>query len=264
MTGLEPEENWVRFAVEDHVAILTFQRPSVLNALNQAVMAEFSQWLDEIAANAEIRVLLITGEGRAFVAGADISQMRDLDRDTATQVARQGQAVFSKLERMPQPTIALIHGFALGGGMELAMACDLRIAAEGTQFGQPEVCLGIVPGFGGTQRLSRIVGRGRALELLLIGHRIDAQEAYRIGLVNRVVPADELLAAGRETAQQLMAVGPIAQALIKRAVYEGTDLPLDAGLEREAELFGDSFATEDRREGMAAFLERRKPQFRGR
>jgi enoyl-CoA hydratase/carnithine racemase len=181
----------------------------------------------------------------------------------AEQFARLGQAVFSKLEKLPQPTIALVHGYALGGGMELAMACDIRIAAEGTKFGQPEVTLGVIPGFGGSQRLPRIVGQGNALKLLLTGGMIDAVEAHRIGLVSEVVPMEELTPRGRAMAEQLCGLAPKALAWVKQAVYEGAELDQDKGLAYEASLFALCFSTNDQKQGMEAFLAKRKPTFEG-
>jgi enoyl-CoA hydratase/carnithine racemase len=257
------EERLVKLIIDNQVATLTLNRPKQLNALNQAVLHELDERLDEIA-QSDARVVLLQGEGRAFAAGADISQMQSFTPQEGEAFALYGQRVFSKFERLPQPTVALVHGFALGGGMELAMACDIRIAAAGTKFGQPEVTLGVIPGFGGSQRLPRIVGQGRALSLLLTGELIDADEAYRIGLVTKVVPQEELQAAGSAVVEQLLRMGPIALQYVKRAVYEGAELDLDKGLSYEASLFGLCFATSDQTEGMKAFLEKRKPTFEGR
>ncbi|GMA50879.1 crotonase [Alicyclobacillus contaminans] len=257
------EEKLVELNVDGAFATITLNRPKQLNALNQAVIEQLNAVLDDILQEKRVRVVLLRGEGRAFAAGADIAEMAGLDSVIALEFARRGQAVLNKLERLPVPTIALIQGFALGGGMELAMACDLRIAAEGTRFGQPEVTLGVIPGFGGSQRLPRIVGQGNALKLLLGGGMIDAAEAYRIGLVNEVVPTDDLLEAGRRLAEQLAALAPLALAWVKQAVYDGAETDLERGLALEASLFANAFATEDQKRGMRAFLEKTKTTFEG-
>ncbi len=255
----------VDLTVADRIATLTLKREKQLNALSQELLTDLDAAIGEVSwrirNDGDVRVLLLQGAGRAFAAGADIAQMKDLSAPLAESFARLGQRVFTGLERLPIPTIALVHGYALGGGMELAMACDIRIAAEGTKFGQPEVTLGVVPGFGGSQRLPRIVGQGNALHLLLTGDSIDASEAHRMGLVTQVVPAQELSAAGLQVANRLLQLGPQALAGVKRAVYEGAELTLDAGLAFEAARFGMCFATEEQQEGMTAFVERRKPSF---
>ncbi|MBX6352073.1 MAG: enoyl-CoA hydratase/isomerase family protein [Thermoflavifilum sp.] len=257
-------EALVRVEIQSGVAEVVLNRPKQLNALNEAVLTTLHEVLHRVAYDNSVRAVILRGEGRAFAAGADIAQMRDFDAVRAEQFARLGQQVFLQLERMPQPTLALVQGYALGGGMELAMACDVRYAAEGAKFGQPEITLGVIPGFGGSQRLPRIVGQGRALELMLSGEMIDAQEAWRMGLVNKVVPAEELLEAGRAWAQRMVGLAPKAHALIKRAVYDGAELDLERGLAHEAVLFGLCFATEDQKEGMDAFLEKRPAKFSGR
>lgn len=258
------EQALVSLHIEQGVATLTLQRAKQLNALNQAVIEALSAHLDTLQHATDVRVVILRGEGRAFAAGADIAQMSSLSASEAERFARLGQAVFRKLELLPQPTIALVHGFALGGGMELAMACDVRIAAEGAKFGQPEVTLGVIPGFGGSQRLPKIVGRGRALTLLLTGDLIDAATALDYGLVTQVVPGEELAAAGQTYAQKLANLGPQALGWVKRAVYDGSELELDKGLSLEAALFGLCFSTEDQTEGMAAFLGKRTANFQGR
>jgi enoyl-CoA hydratase/carnithine racemase len=257
------EDRYVELHVDGQIGTITLRREKQLNALNQTVLAQLNQVLDELAGQSEVRAVLLRGEGRAFAAGADIAEMASLSPVAAGQFARLGQAVFSKLEKLPQPTIALVHGYALGGGMELAMACDIRIAAEGTKFGQPEVTLGVIPGFGGSQRLPRIVGQGNALKLLLTGGTIDAVEAYRIGLVREVVPIEELAARGRALAEQLSGLAPKALAWVKQAVYEGAELDQDKGLAYEASLFAMCFSTNDQKQGMEAFLAKRKPAFEG-
>jgi enoyl-CoA hydratase/carnithine racemase len=255
----------VELSIAHQIATLTLKREKQLNALNRELLTELDGAIGEVALrirdNGDVRVLLLQGAGRAFAAGADIAQMKDLSAPLAETFAGLGQQVFSSLERLPVPTIALVHGYALGGGMELAMACDIRIAADGTKFGQPEVTLGVIPGFGGSQRLPRIVGQGNALHLLLTGDSIDAAEAHRIGLVTQVVPQEDLSAVGLNLANRLLQLGPHALAGVKRAVYEGAELPLGAGLAFEAARFGMCFASEEQREGMSAFVERRKPTF---
>jgi enoyl-CoA hydratase len=246
------------------MGIITINRPQALNALNRATLTELDKLLEQISGDPATSVVIITGSGeKAFVAGADITEMKDLPALPGREVARLGQAVFNKLENLPQPVIAAVNGFALGGGCELALACDIRIAADNAKFGQPEVSLGIPPGFGGTQRLPRLIGKGRAQELLLTGDIIDAQEAYRLGLVNKIVPAGELQAAAKAMAEKIMGRAQIAVELCKSAVNKGLDAPLSVGLAYEAEVFGLCFATDDQKEGMAAFTERRKANFAG-
>lgn len=256
-----PMGELVLFEMEGSIARLTLNREKQLNALNHELLTELDRHLDALAVNRGVRVVFLTGAGRAFAAGADIAQMESLDSSKAQEFAEFGQRVFRKIERLPQPVIALVNGFALGGGMELAMACDVRIASEKAKFGQPEVHLGVIPGFGGSQRLPRIVGQGRALEWLLSGDMMDANEALRIGLANRVVPAEELNEVGLQFADKLLAQGPLAIAAVKRAVYDGAEMDLDKGLAMEAALFGLCFSTSEQKEGMSAFLNRRQPSF---
>ena len=247
------------------VVVITLNRPAALNALNMAMLAELRDLLAGLEADQAVRALVVTGAGdRAFAAGADIAELSELDAAAGRRLAESGQAVFRSLERLGKPSIAAVSGFALGGGCELAMACTLRLAADTAQFGQPEVDLGLIPGFGGTQRLTRLVGRGRALALLLGGHRIGAEEAERIGLVNRVVPASSLRADALALAHALAAKPPLAVRYILDAVHAGADLPLSTATDLEAGLFGLSAATADMREGTRAFLEKRKPVFEGR
>jgi enoyl-CoA hydratase len=258
------EEN-VLVAIETGVATVTINRPESLNALNTATLRALSDILDTLAGNASVRAVIVTGAGdRAFVAGADILEMRAFSPLEARAFARLGQETFFKLERLPQPTIAAVNGFALGGGCELAMACDIRVASTKAQFGQPEVKLGILPGFAGTQRLPRLVGAGIAKELILTGAMIRAERAWQIGLVNHVVEPDQLMAKAREIAAQIGAKGPVAVRLAKQAIDEGMNMDIDRGSQYEAELFGLSFSTADQKEGMKAFLEKRDPQFSGR
>ncbi len=249
--------------VDGRIATLTVNRPDKLNALNAAVMAELGEAIDEIVRRDDIAGVILTGAGRAFVAGADISELATQNPLSAKQRALTGQAVFTRFSRSPKPVIAAVNGFALGGGCELAMACHLRLASEHAKFGQPEVKLGIVPGYGGTQRLARLVGRGRALQLLLTGETIDANEAFRIGLVNRVVPAGELLPAAKAMLEQMLANGPLALALCIEAVDRGLEMPLAEALMLEANHFGLLASTSDMSEGMRAFLEKRAPAFSG-
>jgi enoyl-CoA hydratase len=251
------------FQVADRIATITVNRPDKLNALNDALMAELSLAIDEAVRRADVRGVLLTGAGRAFVAGADIAELADQTAVEGKARAERGQRTFRKFEQSPKPTIAAVNCFALGGGCELAMACHVRIASDVAKFGQPEVKLGIVPGYGASQRLPRLVGKGRALQLLLTGEMIDAAEAYRIGLVNRVVPAAELLDAARAMLTTIIAQGPLAIAHCIEAVDRGLDMPLDDGIALEASYFGLLSATTDKAEGMRAFLEKRPAQFSG-
>jgi enoyl-CoA hydratase len=250
-------------AVSDRVATITVNRPDKLNALNGATLSELEAAINDAVQQPAIGGVILTGAGRAFVAGADISELATQSPMEAKRRALYGQAVFSKFERSPKPVIAAVNGFALGGGCELAMACHVRIASEQAKFGQPEVKLGLCAGYGGTQRLSRLVGRGRALQLLLTGETIDAQEAYRIGLVNRVVPGDQLLPTSEALLKQMLANAPLALSQTIEAVDRGLDVPLDEGLNLEANLFAVLAGTQDAAEGTRAFLEKRAAQFSG-
>jgi enoyl-CoA hydratase len=252
------------FDNQDGIGVVTVNRPKALNALNADTMAELDRLAGAIAKDPAVKAVIITGAGdKAFVAGADIAYMQPLSAADGRTWGKAGQAVFDKIENLPQPVIAAVNGFALGGGCELAMACDIRIASDKAKFGQPEVTLGITPGFGGTQRLPRLVGKGRAKELLFTGDMIDAADAYRIGLVNKVVAPEELMDAAIALARKIMSRGPVAVGLCKAAVNEGLDTDLQTGVAYEAEVFGLCFATADQKEGMAAFLEKRKPEFTG-
>lgn len=254
----------VLLAREGAVLVATLNRPRALNALSGQMLAELSDVVARAASQDEIRVLLLTGAGdRAFVAGADINELSALAPEAARRFAASGQSLFRALETLGKPSIAAINGFALGGGCELAMACTLRVAADTALLGQPEIDLGLLPGFGGTQRLSRLVGRGRALDLLLGGHRIGAADAERIGLVNRVVPAADLMTEAMRLAQGLAGKAPLAVRYILEAVHQGADLPLDLANRLEATLFGLAAASEDAKEGTRAFLEKRKAEFKG-
>ncbi|MDT8900599.1 short-chain-enoyl-CoA hydratase [Anaeroselena agilis] len=252
------------FENQDGISVITINRPKALNALNADTMGELDRLADTLAKDPAVKVVIITGAGdKAFVAGADISYMQPLGAVEGREWAKFGQAVFNKIENLPQPVIAAVNGFALGGGCELAMACDIRIASEKAKFGQPESTLGIPPGFGGTQRLARLVGKGRAKELLFTADMIDAAEAYRIGLANKVVAPEELMDAAKAMAQKIMSRSPIGVRMCKVAINEGLDTDLETGVAYEAEVFGLCFATADQKEGMAAFLEKRKPNFTG-
>ena len=247
----------------DGIATVTINRPAALNALNTETLRELEAAVTAMGGDPEVRVLIITGAGgKAFVAGADIAVMQGMDPAAARELAQQGHRVCGLIERLPKPVIAAVNGYALGGGCELAMSCDIRIATDTAKFGQPEINLGIIPGFGGTQRLPRLVGRGRALELLFTGEMIDAREALRIGLVNRVVPPAELLDEARTLARKIAGKGLVALRLCKEAVANGLEMDLQRAASYEADLFAFSFATADQKEGMAAFLEKRPAQFR--
>jgi len=249
---------------EAGIALVSINRPDKLNALSGAVIAELERAFTEIAAQPGIRALILTGAGeKAFVAGADIAELAQLTAFDARQFAAHGQRAFRMLETMPKPSVAAINGFALGGGLELAMACTVRFASDNARVGQPEVKLGFIPGYGGTQRLPRLVGRGRALELLLSGDTIAAAEAHRIGLVNAVVPQAELLSYSRTWLGKALANAPLSLGLVMEAVDVGMNAGLDEGLRFEAAAFGMSAATEDRREGTRAFLEKRRAVFIG-
>ena len=252
------------FAVADRIATITVNRPDKLNALSDATIAELGRAIDEARDRDDVAGVLLTGAGRAFVAGADIAELSSQSSAEAKRRSRRGQEVFRRFETSLKPTVAAVNGFALGGGCELAMACHVRIASEQAKFGQPEVKLGIVPGYGGTQRLPRLIGKGRAMQLLLTGEMIDAQEAYRIGLVNRIVPASELLAAAEGMLRQMLANAPLAVALCAEAVDRGLEMGLEEALVFEANQFGLLASTQDVSEGMRAFLEKRAPTFQGR
>jgi enoyl-CoA hydratase len=250
---------------ESGVALLTINRADKLNALNSALLTELSEALDELAASTEVRALVITGAGsKAFVAGADIGEIAALDgEDDGAEFARIGQGVFAKIEALDIPVVMAINGYALGGGCELALCGDIRIASESAQMGQPEVSLGVIPGYGGTQRLSRLIGRDRAKGLIFTGERIGAEEAFRLGLVDRVVPAAGLIEEAFALAGSLAAKAPRAIALAKRAINDGFELALDEAIALEADLFGQAVATDDRREGTNAFIEKRQPKWNG-
>ena len=248
----------------DGVALVTLNRPDALNALNRELVGELGKAMRAAKSDPAVRGVVITGAGeKAFAAGADISEFAGMEPLEAHRFSLRGQAIFNSIEQMPKPVVAAVNGFALGGGCELAMACHLRVAAETAQFGQPEVQLGLIAGFGGTQRLPRIVGYGIATEMLLTGDRISAERAERVGLVNKVVPPGELLDAARGFVQTIASKAPVAVAMTLQALRTA-DLPLAQGLGHEAALFGQCVATEDFAEGVGAFLNRQKPEFQGR
>ena len=254
----------LELSVVDRVATVTVNRPDKLNALNAATIGELGDAIDEIRQRDDIGAAILTGAGRAFIAGADITELAAQSPMQAKQRALRGQQIFRRFETSPKPVIAAVNGFALGGGCELAMACHVRIASEAAKFGQPEVKLGICPGYGGTQRMPRLVGMGRALQLLMTGEMIDAAEAYRIGLVNRVVPAADLLTAADALLRQMLANAPLALSSCIESVVRGTELPLEDGLNLEANHFALLAGTQDMAEGTRAFLEKRPAAFAGR
>ena len=247
------------------VLVVTVNRPKQLNALNAETISELDAVFQELESDETVKGVIVTGaRDKAFVAGADINELARETPNSGRETSARGQAVMRRIELSAKPVIAAINGFALGGGMELALACHIRIAAEGAKMGLPEVKLGVIPGYGGTQRLARIVGKGRALELILTGAMIDATEAHRIGLVNRVSPSGELLAAAEFLMREILANGPLATRYAMLAVERGLDGGLEEGLVLETSLFGLLCATEDMKEGMNAFLEKRAPRFGGR
>jgi len=249
--------------VADRIATVTVNRADKLNALNGAVMRDLGAMVDELTTRDDVGAVVLTGAGRAFVAGADISTLATAQTGELERFARAGQALFRRIEQCPKPVIAAVNGFALGGGFELALACHVRIAATQAKFGLPEVRLGLIPGYGGTQRLPRLVGRGRALQLILTGDAVDAAEALRLGIVNAVVEPPALPGAARAMALAMLKNAPIALARAIEAVDAGLDATLDDAFRLEARLFGSLESTSDMREGTRAFLEKRPPEFRG-
>lgn len=251
------------FEVKNKIAFITVNRPDKLNALNKETLKELKTCFEQIRDDNEINVVIITGAGeKAFVAGADIAELNKLDLSTGESFAEIGQGIFSLIENLNKPVIAAVNGFALGGGCELAMACHIRFASDKAKFGQPEVNLGIIPGYGGTQRLARLINTGRAAELILTGDIIDANEAYRIGLVNKIYPAEELLKKATELAEKISSKGQLAVEYSLKAIVSTNELSESNGLKYEAELFGKCCGTEDFKEGTLAFLEKRKPEFK--
>lgn len=254
----------ISLAFDDSTALITINRSKALNALNSATLEELGNAFDSIAGNENVKVVIITGSGeKAFIAGADISEMIQKKPLEAKKFAELGLGVTRKIESLPQPVIAAVNGYALGGGCEIALACDFRIAAEGAKFAQPEVGLGITPGFGGTQRLPRLIGLGRASEMLFTGRVVGSGEALSIGLVNYVVPGDQLLEKARELAKTISEKGNTAVHLTKSVVQRGQSIELERALDLEADSFALCFSTEEQKEGMEAFLSKRKPNFNG-
>ena len=255
----------VKVTVEDRVAILTIDHRPV-NALNRQTLQELDQALDGIRGDAAVKVAIVTGGGSlAFIAGADIKEVSTLTSvEAANELASLGQAVFLKLQRLGKPVIAAINGVCLGGGLELAMACHLRVSGDRARFGQPEVNLGIIPGWGGTQRLPRCIGKAKAIEWILTGDILSAQEAHRLGLVNHLVPQDQVMKVAKDLARKMAAKGAVALTQALRAIEEGAELSLEQGLAMEAKAFGVVTSSEDSREGVKAFLEKRQPKFQDR
>lgn len=251
--------------IKESIATVTVNRPSAMNAMTQITLQELDVVVQQLSTSAEVRAVIITGAGeKAFIAGGDIAMLRKLGPVEARELALLAQGICNAIEQSPKPFIAAINGYALGGGCELAMSCDIRIAAEHARFGQPEINIGTLPGFGGSQRLPRLVGKGRALEMILTGDMIDAQEAWRIGLVNKVVPQAELMNSARSLATKLASKSQMALKLCKEVVTNGLEMDLQRACSYEADLFALSFATADQQEGMTAFLEKRAPVFTGR
>ncbi len=259
----EPTFEHLGLSVDGGVALVTIDRPAALNALNAELLLELAAVFDLVEADVAVRALVVTGSGRAFVAGADVAELAPVaDPFVGRETSLGAQDVMNTLAALPFPTVAAINGFALGGGLELALACDLRVAAKGAKLGLPEVGLGLIPGYGGTQRLPRLIGVGRALDLILTGRHVPAEEALQLGLVSRV--ADDAVEAALELARQTLRNAPVALGLAKEAVFRGLDVTLPQGLEIEADLFGMAVTTDDAREGTSAFLEKRRPDFQGR
>lgn len=263
MTELGKFEN-VLLEADNGIATLTINRPKSLNALNSATLSDIGSAMDVVKENQDtVKVLVITGSGeRSFVAGADIAQMHTMNSLEAAELSKLAHDSFGKIENLPQFTIAAVNGFALGGGCELASSCDMRVASTKAKFGQPEVTLGIVPGFGGTQRLTRLVGRGKAKEMIATGSMIDANEALRIGLVEELAEPEELMDTVNEIANKIMKNGLIAVSMAKYVIDRAADLPLDLAIDFETQMWAETFATEDQKEGMNAFLEKRHPAFK--
>ncbi|NIM98733.1 MAG: crotonase [candidate division Zixibacteria bacterium] len=248
---------------KDKVGIVKMNRPDAMNALNTETLQELDRAITHLGESDEAKVIVITGEGKAFVAGADIAEMKDMSADQAREFSLKGQKVFNLIAKTEKPVIAAVNGFALGGGCELALACDVRIASERAKLGQPEVNLGVIPGFAGTQRLSRLVGVAKAKELIFTGDMIDAQTAQSIGLVNQVVPADQLMNYCLDMAKKIASKGPLAVKLAKRVINEGIEARLEEASAYEARDFGECFRSGEAKEGMSAFLEKRKPNWQG-
>jgi enoyl-CoA hydratase len=258
------DKEYVRCQVEDGIAIVTIDNQQALNALNTPTLKQLDTIIDQLRLNADVKGVIVTGAGeKSFVAGADISEFLKLNGETVKTFMAYAQRVFDKIEALDRPVIAAVNGYALGGGNELAMSCDIRIAAENALFGQPEVGLGLVPGYGGTQRLPRLIGPGKAKEVIFADERINAQEALRIGLVQRVVPKGQTLEESKKLLKKIMGKAPIAIKMAKKAINEGLGMSLRQGLDLEVQCNGVCFASEDKDEGAKAFLEKRPPHFKG-
>ena len=255
--------NNILYEEKDRIGIITINRPTKLNALNDETINELFDILGKIKPDENIWCVIITGSGKAFVAGADVGELAELTSHTAEEKMLKGQDLFNRIEYLGKPVIAAINGFALGGGCEMAIACTIRIASEDAKIGQPEVNLGIMPGYGGTQRLARLIGRGKAMEILLTGEAISAQEAYRIGLVNAIYPKDQIVNAAMELAKKITSKSPLSTKAIIEVVNNGLETPFGEALKLEAKLFRILITTEDAQEGLRAFLEKRPPKFRG-
>lgn len=254
---------FIKIDVENYIATITINRPEALNAMNKILVAELKEAMEKCVENDDVGVIVITGSGeKAFVAGADIKAMQKMSGRQALEFSREGQEMTMVIENSPKPVIAAINGFALGGGCEIALACDMRVAAENAKFSQPEVALGIIPGWGGTQRLPRLIGKGRAIEMITGGGMIDAEEALRIGLVNHVVPQPELMEKVHSLAKSILKNGPAAVGAALKCIHRGFDKHLENGLDIELNAFAELFETDEQREGTTAFVEKRKPNFK--
>jgi len=257
--------SFVRVEWDGDIAVVTIDRPEKLNALNAEVVSELGQVFDELAEDDDVRGIILTGSGeKAFVAGADIGELATMDSVSGVKVSRDGQTVFRSIERFPKPVLAAVGGYALGGGFELALACHMRIASENARFGLPEVGLGIIPGYGGTIRLARLIGLGRAIEMTLTGDQVKAERALEMGLVSRVVDRGDLLEEAKSLMSTITAKGPVAVRMALESIYRALDTPTQEALDYESVLFGLLASTEDMKEGMSAFLDKRKPEFKGR
>jgi enoyl-CoA hydratase len=258
------EKEYVRYQIEEGIAVVTIDNQAALNALNASVLTQIDQTMDALAKNQEVKGVIITGAGeKSFVAGADISEFIQVTGEKAVGFMSRGQRIFDKVEAFDRPVIAAVNGFALGGGNELALCCDIRIAAENAIFGQPEVNLGIIPGYGGTQRLPRLIGPGKAKEVIFADERINAQEALRLGLVERVVPKGQAVEEAKKLLKKIMSKGPVAIKMAKKAINEGLKMSLREGLDLEAQCNGICFGTQDKDEGAKAFSEKRPANFKG-
>jgi enoyl-CoA hydratase len=254
----------IRLKYEENIATLTFNRPDVLNALNTETLTETLDALQELGKNHEVRILILTGAGKAFVAGADISEISSKTPEDARRYSELGHTLVNTIQHMDKPVIAAINGYALGGGTEIALGCDIRLASENARFGLPETTVGVIPGWGGTQRAARLIGTALAKELIFTGEIISAQHALKIGLINRVVPHESLMDVTMDMARKISQQGQIALSHAKRVINEGVDKPFQEGCRMEIDAFVSCFRTEDQKEGMKAFIEKRKPNFKGR